>query len=65
MGQRPHRARVGSYCQKARNDRGYWERLDEFLTERGARLSHGICDACFQTRFPDLWAKTHAAAKLQ
>lgn len=35
------------YCKGVRDDKGIWNRLEEYLTEHTyAQLSHGICDKC-------------------
>ena len=37
------------YCKKVKNEREYWERVEEYVTERSAaRFSHGICPECFR-----------------
>ncbi len=38
---------VCAWCQKVRNDQGYWERLDSYI-QRTTRteFTHGICPAC-------------------
>lgn len=38
------------YCKKIRDDRDYWQRLEEYIADHsGARFSHGICPECFET----------------
>lgn len=40
---------ICSYCQKARTDRNYWQRLDEsILDQANLQLSHGICPECYK-----------------
>ena len=50
-----------SYCRKAKDDRGHWLHLDQYLSQHTTlNFSHGICDACMETHFPevvDLWDK--------
>lgn len=46
---------ICSYCKKIRDDQGYWNQLESYLSERTeARFSHGICPACAQKEFPGL-----------
>ena len=36
-------------CKKIRDDEGYWEKLETFLSQRSeAVLSHGLCPDCFE-----------------
>ncbi len=36
-------------CKKIRNDTGYWQQLEEYLTEHSeADFSHGLCPECFR-----------------
>ena len=36
-----------AWCKKIRNDKGYWDRVEEFIRkEMGASTSHGICPDC-------------------
>jgi DNA-binding response OmpR family regulator len=38
---------ICSYCKKIRNDDGFWEQLEAYVTEHtGALFSHGICVEC-------------------
>ncbi len=41
-------------CKKIRNDTGYWEGLEEYITKHSdARFSHGICPACMKELYPE------------
>jgi hypothetical protein len=43
------------HCKKIRNDRGYWQRLEQYLEEHSeAKFSHGLCPDCFKELYPDL-----------
>jgi len=34
-------------CKKVRNDKGYWERVETYISQRsGAQFSHGLCEEC-------------------
>jgi phosphoserine phosphatase RsbU/P len=38
---------ICSYCKRIRDERGRWDELEEYLTERSeAWFSHGICPEC-------------------
>ena len=42
-----------AWCKKVRNDSGYWEQLDKYISARSAALfTHGVCPDC-QKRFMD------------
>jgi len=52
------------YCKKIRDDQGYWNLLERFVSEHSsAEFSHGICPDCFQQYYPeeDLAAEDVAA----
>ena len=39
---------ICSYCQKIRDDRNYWQRVDRYITEHSeAKFSHSICPDCY------------------
>jgi hypothetical protein len=38
---------VCAWCRRIRDDAGYWERFEAYLSTRtGARFTHGICPSC-------------------
>lgn len=38
---------ICSYCKKIRDDKGYWEQLEAYITKHSEALfSHGMCPAC-------------------
>ena len=40
---------ICSYCKKIRNDRNYWQRVENYISEHSeATFSHGICPDCFE-----------------
>lgn len=46
-------------CKKIRNDKGYWEQLEEYIGQRSeAEFSHGICPDCLKKLYPELDQKT-------
>ena len=43
------------YCKNIRDDEGYWERVDAYVTRHStAEFSHSICPTCYEERFPEL-----------
>ncbi len=51
---------ICSYCKKIRNDKGYWDQLEAYITEHtGAMFSHGICPACAREHFPQFKNEGH------
>ncbi len=46
---------ICSYCKKIRDDKGYWDEVETFITEHSeASFSHGICPVCLKKNFPDI-----------
>jgi hypothetical protein len=44
---------ICSCCKKVRNDSGYWNAVEEFLSENtDARLTHHLCPDCAQDLYP-------------
>ena len=38
---------VCAWCKKVRNDSGYWEQIDKYISARsGAAVTHGVCPDC-------------------
>ena len=45
-------------CKKIRDDKGYWNQLEQYISERTeAGFSHGICPDCAQALFPSRGAR--------
>ena len=45
---------ICSSCKKIRDDQGYWQRVDKYLTEHsGAEFSHSICPDCLKKLYPE------------
>ena len=41
-------------CKKIRTDKGYWQRIEEYVEERSdAEFSHSICPECMREQFPE------------
>ena len=46
---------ICAWCRKIRDDRGYWEQIEDFLrSHSGASCSHGICPDCQKKFLEDL-----------
>jgi GAF domain-containing protein len=46
---------ICSYCKQIRDDQGYWNQLESYLSAHSAaRFSHGICPSCARKVFPDI-----------
>jgi GAF domain-containing protein len=46
---------ICSYCKKVRDDRGYWNQIENYIHERSeAEFSHSICQECAKKYFPDV-----------
>jgi len=42
-----------SYCKKVRDDKGYWEQVDIYISEHlHTDISHGICPDCLKEHYP-------------
>ncbi|MBI4792210.1 MAG: cache domain-containing protein [Deltaproteobacteria bacterium] len=45
---------ICSFCKKIRDDKGYWNQLEKFVSEHStAEFSHSICPKCLEERYPD------------
>lgn len=55
---------ICSYCKKIRNDRNYWQQVEEYITEHTeAQFSHGICPDCYEKFVkPELMELSHHGA---
>ncbi len=43
---------ICSFCKKIRNDQGYWERIEAYVTQHSqARFSHSFCPECARTHY--------------
>jgi PAS domain S-box-containing protein len=46
---------ICSYCKKIRDDKGYWNQLEDYIsTHSEALFSHGICPECFEREAPKI-----------
>jgi len=43
---------ICSHCKKIRNDNGYWEQLESYISEHfNTEFTHGICPECMETYY--------------
>lgn len=46
---------ICSKCKNIRNDDGFWQRVEQYVSERtGAKFSHGYCPSCLQSEIDKL-----------
>jgi len=46
---------ICSHCKKIRNDEGYWQQLEKYISEHSeAQFSHGICPICAKEHYSEL-----------
>lgn len=46
---------ICAHCKKIRDDRGYWERVEAFISKHaGTAFSHGICPECYEKHYSHL-----------
>lgn len=49
---------ICSSCKKIRDDAGYWQQVEEYISEHSdALFSHGICNDCMKLLYPEHCAK--------
>ncbi len=50
---------ICSACKKIRDDKGYWNNLEQYISERSeAEFSHGLCPQCAEKMYEDYYRKT-------
>jgi ABC-type nitrate/sulfonate/bicarbonate transport system substrate-binding protein len=53
---------ICAYCKKIRDDDGYWEQLETYISEHGGTdFSHGICPDCVAQHYPEFTPKSPEA----
>lgn len=46
---------ICSHCKKIRNDKGAWDRLEEYIeSHSAAEISHSICPECAEKYYPEM-----------
>jgi len=58
---------ICSYCKKIRDDKNYWQNVEEYITEHSvAQFSHGICPDCYCSHIlPELEARKKSRSKVK
>ncbi len=47
---------VCSLCKKVRDDKGYWNQIETYLSEHAdIRVTHGLCPDCAQKLYPEYY----------
>jgi hypothetical protein len=46
---------ICSFCKSIRNDRGEWERVENYVSRHGATLSHGLCPDCAKKHYGEFY----------
>ena len=55
---------ICSYCKQIRNDEGYWQQVEEYISEHSEALfSHGVCPTCYKKMMKELKQKGGFAAE--
>ena len=48
---------ICSYCKKIRDDDGYWQQVEQYITEHSqAIFSHGLCAECMEEHYGEILA---------
>jgi PAS domain S-box-containing protein len=51
---------ICSSCKKVRDDRGYWQQIESYITEHtGTLFSHCICRECAKSLYPSYYQKMY------
>lgn len=57
---------ICSGCKKIRDDQGYWNQIEQFITDHSdADFTHGICPECADEMFPEMRDKARKAEDTQ
>jgi len=47
---------ICSVCKKIRDDRGYWNQIESYISEHSeVKFSHGLCPVCAKKFYPDYY----------
>lgn len=57
---------ICAQCKKIRNDKGYWEQLEGYISEHSqATFTHGICPNCAEDLYPEVARRERATRATQ
>lgn len=45
---------VCAWCNKVRDDDGYWQRIEEYLATHKISVTHALCEHCAEQQFAEL-----------
>jgi len=49
---------ICSFCKKIRNDTGYWEQLEQYVSSHSeAEFTHSMCPECLERLYPEIHDK--------
>ena len=55
---------ICSICKKVRNDKGYYEQLEDYIHEHtGVDFSHTICESCMKEHYPKEYEAIYISKK--
>jgi PAS domain S-box-containing protein len=48
------------HCKKVRDEQGAWVELDIYIVKHtNSDFSHGLCEECYKTKYPEIYAVKH------
>jgi len=57
---------ICSYCKNIRDDRNYWQRVENYISEHSeAKFSHSICPDCYESVVQSQLARVKAASSMK
>ena len=56
---------ICSHCKGIRDDKGYWQSVESYVESHSeVDFTHGICPACLQEVYPEVYAQLRAKGQL-
>lgn len=57
---------ICSYCKNIRNDKGYWQEIEEYIKEHSnAEFSHSLCNDCLKKHYPEIYKDLKKEGKIE
>ena len=57
---------ICSYCKNIRNDKGYWQEIEEYIREHSdAEFSHSLCNDCLKKHYPEMYEGLRKEGKVE